>query len=166
MRKKFEINMIKWLYFFGIGSFILLVNKPLAKDWLLVFFIKNYYASLVDKLVVYKGYVEYPTRFPKRVKTSVLFDYILFPITCVFYNQITKDSPILQCLIKVLYLSVPLTLIELWLEKNTQLVKYKKGWNGSTTFYSLSFSFLVVRFSMYVIRRLFDNQKRPNHHTL
>ncbi|MEH7444884.1 CBO0543 family protein [Bacillus sp. JJ1122] len=158
MGRKFEINLIKLLYFFGISSFIYIIKKPLAKDWLLVFFIKSYYASLVDKLVVNKGFVKYPTRFPKQVKTSVVFDYILFPITCVLYNQQTKDSGILQCLLKVLYFSVPMTITELWLEKNTQLVKYKKGWNCKTTFYSLSFSFLLVRFSMTVIRHLFNNK--------
>ncbi|WP_419956521.1 CBO0543 family protein [Neobacillus niacini] len=79
--------------------------------WLLVFFIKSYYASLVDKLVVNTSYVKYPTRFPKQVKTSVVFDYILFPISCVFYNQLTKDSHILQCHIKVLYFSVPMTIL-------------------------------------------------------
>lgn len=158
MGRKFEINLIKLLYFFGISSLIYLIKKPLAKDWLLVFFIKSYYASLVDKLVVNKGFVKYPTRFPKQVKTSVVFDYILFPITCVLYNQQTKDSGILQCLFKVLYFSVPMTITELWLEKNTQLVKYKKGWNWKTTFYSLSFSFLLVRFSMSVIRHLFNNK--------
>lgn len=71
-------NLIKLLYFFGVGSFIFFIKKPLAKDWLLVFFIKSYYAALVDQLVVNKGYIQYPTRFPKKVKTSVLFDYILF----------------------------------------------------------------------------------------
>ncbi|WHY02592.1 hypothetical protein [Neobacillus sp. DY30] len=141
MGRKFEKNLIKLLYFFGISSFIYLIKKSLAKDWLFVFFIKSYYASLVDKLVVNTGYVKYPTRFPKQVKTSVVF-----------------DSRILQCLLKVLYFSVPMTMTELWLEKNTQLVKYKKGWNWKTTFYSLSFSFLLVRFSMSVIRRLFNNK--------
>jgi hypothetical protein len=158
MGRKFEKKLIIWLYFFGISSFIYLIKKPLAKDWLLVFFIKSYYASLVDQLVVNKGYVKYPIRFPKQIKTSVVFDYILFPISCVFYNQLTKDSRILQCLLKVLYFSVPMTITELWLEKNTQLVKYKKGWNWKNTFYSLSFSFLLVRFSMSVIRRLFNNK--------
>lgn len=156
--RKFEKNLIKLLYFFGISSFIYLIKKPLAKDWLLVFFIKSYYASLVDQLVVNKGYVKYPTRFPKHVNTSLVFDYIIFPISCVFYNQLTKDSRILHCLLKVLYFSVPMTITELWLEKNTQLVKYKKGWNWKTTFYSLSFSFLLVRFSMSVIRSLFNNK--------
>ena len=158
MGRKFEKNLIKLLYFFGIGSFIFSIKKPLAKDWLLVFFIKSYYASLVDQLVVKKSYVQYPTRIPSKVRTSLLFDYILFPITCVFYNQLTKDSPIIQCLLKVLYFSVPMTITELWLEKNTHLVKYKKGWNWKTTFNSLSFSFLLVRFSMSVIRRLFNNK--------
>ena len=158
MGQKFEINLIKFLYFFGISSFIYLIKKPLAKDWLLVFFIKSYYASLVDNLVVKRGYVQYPTRFPKQVKTSVLFDYILFPITCVFYNQLTKDSRIIQCLLKALYFSIPMTIAELWLEKNTRLIKYKNGWNWTTTFYSLSFSLLLVRFTMSVIRRIFNNK--------
>lgn len=153
MKKTNKIALFLWYW-----SFIYLIKKPLAKDWLLVFFIKSYYASLIDKLVVNKGYVQYPSRFPSKVKTSLLFDYILFPITCVYYNQLTKDSRILQCLLKVLYFSVPMTITEHWLERNTQLVKYKKGWNWKTTFYSLSFSFLLVRFSMYVIRRLFNNK--------
>jgi hypothetical protein len=156
--RKFEINLVKFLYFLGISSFIYLIKKPLAKEWLLVFFIKSYYASLVDNLVVKRGYVQYPTRFPKQVKTSVLFDYILFPITCVFYNQLTKDSRIIQCLLKVLYFSIPMTIAELWLEKNTRLIKYKNGWNWTTTFYSLSFSLLLVRFTMSVIRLIFNNK--------
>ena len=65
MGQKFEKKLIKLLYFFGIGSFIYLIKKPLAKDWLLVFFIKSYYASLIDKLVVNKGYVQYPSRISK-----------------------------------------------------------------------------------------------------
>ena len=158
MARKFEKNLIKCLYFFGICSFIYVIKKPLAKDWLLVFFIKSYYASLVDNLVVKRGYIQYPTRFPKQVKTSILFDYILFPITCVFYNQLTKDSRIIHCLIRVLYFSVPITIVEQWLEKNTQLIKYKNGWNWKTSFYSLSFSFLLVRFIMSVIRRIFNNK--------
>lgn len=73
MGRKFEKNLIKLLYFFGISSFIYLIKKPLAKDWLLVFFIKSYYASLVDQLVVNKGYVKYPTRFPKQVWFLITF---------------------------------------------------------------------------------------------
>ncbi|WP_411797405.1 CBO0543 family protein [Cytobacillus luteolus] len=73
----------KFALFLWYWFLLYLIKKPLAKDCLLVFFLKSYYASLVDKLVVNKGYVPYPTRFPKQVNTSLLFDYILFPITCV-----------------------------------------------------------------------------------
>jgi len=51
-----------------------------------------------------------------------------------------------------------MTIAELWLEKNTRLIKYKNGWNWTTTFYSLSFSLLLVRFTMSIIRRIFDNK--------
>lgn len=118
MGRKFEINLIKFLYLFGISSFIYLI-KTTCKGMAPCFLYKSYYASLVDNLIVKRGYVQYPTRFPRQVKTSVLFDYILFPITCVFYNQLTKDSRIIQCLLKVLYFSIPMTIAELWLEKYT-----------------------------------------------
>ncbi|MEH7303045.1 hypothetical protein [Neobacillus drentensis] len=48
MGRNFEKNLIKLLYFFGISSFIYLIKKALAKDCLLVIFIKSNYASLVD----------------------------------------------------------------------------------------------------------------------
>lgn len=89
---------------------------------------------MVDNLVVKRGYVQYPTRFPKQVKTSVLFDYILFPITCVFYNQLTKDSRIIQCLLKVLYFSIPMTIAELWLEKIHALLNIKMDGIGQQLF--------------------------------
>lgn len=157
MGKKFEGNLIKFLYAFGIGLFIYLIKKPLSKDRLLVFFIKSYFASIVDHIVVKKRFIKYPNRKPSLFSTSVLFDYLLFPITCVFYNQLTKDSRIIHCLIKILYFSVPMTIAELWLEKKTQLIKYKNGWNWKFTFFSVSASFLFVRLSMFLIRKLFRN---------
>lgn len=92
------------------------------------------------------------TRIVTRIAT------IIGTRTCVFYNQLTKDSRIIQCHLKVLYFSIPMTIAELWLEKNTRIIKYKNGWNWTTTFYSLSFSLLLVRFTMSVIRRIFNNK--------
>lgn len=157
MGKKFEGKLIKTLYFFGIASFIYFIKKPLSKDWLLVFFIKSYFTSMVDQIVVKRKLIEYPSRSPSFFSTSFLFDYLLFPMTCVFYNQLTKDSRIINTIIKVFYFSIPMTIVELWLERNTKLVKYKKGWNWKTTFFSVSASFLLVRFSMFLIRKLFKN---------
>lgn len=136
-----------------------MVYKPKAKkDMLLVFFIKCFIASLLDDVVVKLGYVKYPTRFkPNLFRTSVLFDYLLFPVACMYYNLLTKDSNIIQSLIRLLYLTAPMTALELWLEKNTNLIKYKKSWNWKDTFWSLSASFLTVRGLMHIIRR-FDRK--------
>ncbi len=38
-----------------------------------------------------------------------------------------------------------MTLIENWLEKNTNLVRYNKGWNSYITFAVLSFTFVLVK---------------------
>jgi hypothetical protein len=160
MGKKFEKRTLGFLFFLGISSFAYLVSKPGAKkDMLLVFFIKSYYASLADNVVVKMGFVKYPTRStPNFFKTSVLFDYLLFPVTCMYYNLVTKDSNIIQSLIKVLYFSVPLTAVELWFEKKTSLVKYKKSWDWRYTFVSITASFLIVRCVIYFIR-LFDKNE-------
>jgi hypothetical protein len=157
MGKKFEKRTLGILFFLGISSFAYLVSKPAAKkDMLLVFFIKSYYSSLADNVVVKMGYVKYPTRWtPNLFNTSVIFDYLLFPVCCMYYNLVTKDSNIIQCLKKVLYFSVPITAIELWFEKKTSLVKYKKSWDWRYTFVSVTASFLIVRGVMYFIR-LFD----------
>lgn len=159
MAKRFEKNTLGFLFFFGISSFLyLMFRRKERKDLLLVFLIKSFIASLADNVVIKLGYVKYPTRStPNFFKTSVLFDYLLFPITCMYYNVITKDSNIIQSLFKVLYFTVPMTALELWFEKYTSLVKYKKSWDWRYTFWSLMASFLTVRGLMHIIRRFDRN---------
>lgn len=153
MGRTFEKNVLRFLFVFGLISFFNLVRKPPVKDSLIIFFLKSYIASLLDTLTVKKGYVKYPVNLFKTFNISVLFSYLLFPITCVYYNQITKNSNIFGVILKVIYFSVPMTLVETWLEKNTKLIKYKKGWDWKHSFASISGTFLIVRLLMYVINR-------------
>lgn len=162
LKRKSEINILWLLFAFGIMSFIPLIRKKPTKqmnEWLIVFFIKSYISSFVDTIVNKKGFVSYPINLFKIFDTSVLFDYILFPLTCVYYNQLTKNSSFTGILTKVLFFSVPIAFMEDILEKNTKLIRYRKGWNSIISFISLTLTFLVVRFLIGVIR--FYN-KRPN----
>jgi hypothetical protein len=157
---KFEKNTLRFLLLFGIVSFFNLMRKPPVKDWMLIFLFKGYLSSILDKLVVRKGYVSYPIKLFKWFDISFIFDYLLFPIACVYYNQVTKTSSLPGIFIKLLFFSVPMTLIEYFFETRTRLIKFKKGWNAFTSFYSITITFLISR-TFIVILRKFPNKRVP-----
>ncbi len=160
MKKTFEKSVLWALFIFGIISFINLIRKPPAKDWLLIFLFKGFLASILDNLIVKKGYIKYPVKLFKSFDFSFIFDYVLYPITCVYYNQVTKKSNIFGIFFKVFYFSIPMTVTEHLLEKYTSLIKFKKGWNSFTSFYSLSITFLIARAFIAIVRKA-DNNPVP-----
>jgi hypothetical protein len=156
-KRNFEIYLLRSLFVLGIISFFPLIRKKPAKqmnEWIIIFFIKSYISSFLDTIVNKKGFVSYPVRLFKIFNISVLFNYILFPLTCVYYNQLTKNSSLQGILTKSLYFSVPMAFFEDILEKNTKLVKYKNGWNSFISFFSITVTFLFVRGVISVIRFL------------
>jgi hypothetical protein len=160
MNHTLEKNVLRFLLVFGILSFVHLIRKPPAKDWLLIFFFKGYISSILDKLLVRKEYIQYPVKLFKCFDISFVFDYLIFPITCVYYNQVTKTSSIGGILIKVLFFSIPMSITEHWFEKNTKLIKFKKGWNKTLSFLSINVTFLVVRAFIALVRKS-DNTPVP-----
>ncbi|PLS09568.1 CBO0543 family protein [Neobacillus cucumis] len=158
MGKSFEKTVLRLLFVFGIASFFNLIRKPPMKDWLIIFLLKSYIASILDTFVVKKGYIEYPFKLFKTFDISAIFSYLIYPITCIYFNQVTRNSNIKGILIKCLVFSVPSTIAEHWLEKNTKLVKYKKSWTSLHSFFSIAATFLMVRFLMTLVRKTADKQ--------
>lgn len=157
MKNKFEKTILSSLFVAGLLFFFPLIRKKPSKemnDWLLVFFIKSYISSILDTIINKKGYVKYPVNLGKNFNISVLFSYLLFPLACIYFNQVTKNSSLTGTLVKVIFLGGPMALIESWLEKNTKIIKYGRGWNSFTSFVSISFTFLFVRGIMSIIRKL------------
>lgn len=158
MGKQFEKNILRGLFAFGIGTFFNLLRKPPLKDWLIIFLLKSYIATILDNLLVKKGYLKYPVNLFKTFDFSVLFSYLIFPISCVYYNQVTKNSSVLGIIAKCLVFSIPSTLAESWLEKNTKLIKYKKSWTSLHSFASIASTFLLVRILIALIRKAATKQ--------
>ena len=138
------------------------MRKPPVKDWMLIFLFKGYLSSILDKLVVRKGYISYPVKLFKSFDISFIFDYLLYPIACVYYNQVTKSSNLFGILIKSLFFSVPMALVEHFFETRTSLINFKKGWNAFTSFYSMTFTFLTARTFIAIIRKLPNKQIPEN----
>lgn len=154
MSKKKDEAILYFFLFSGIALFINLIRKPPIKDWLLIFFFKAYISSTVDTLLVKKDYLKYPIRIFDSFNISFIFDYLLFPISCVYYNQLTKHSNFIGVVLKVLYFSIPMAIIEHWLVIKTKLIEYKKGWTSFTSFFSLTITFLITRSFIALVRKI------------
>jgi hypothetical protein len=154
LNNKFEKNTLRFLLFFGIISLLYSIRKPPVKDWLLIFLFKGFISSILDNILVKKGYLKYPVNLFKSFDYSFIFDYLIYPLTCLFYNQLTMKSNILGIFIKTLYFSVPMSVAEYFLEKKTKLIKFKKGWNSVTSFFSLTITFLISRTFIAIVRKM------------
>ncbi|ARK32669.1 CBO0543 family protein [Halalkalibacter krulwichiae] len=159
-----EKNFLWLLQGMTIGSlpFVLFRKQPI-KDWLIVFFLVGIVSGNIDKWLTRKGILQYPVRtFPRFLQTSFLFDYLLCPLLNVLYNQITfKDKPKLA-LLKLFLFITPMTVFELFLEKNTNLIKWKKGWTFYHTYISTFTKYFSVRLLMGLIRNISRSQEQ-NH---
>lgn len=161
MKDRTILNILTVL---GIGGslFFLSRKKKNIKDWFLIFFIKTFVSTIFDGPLIKAKYMQYPHRYlPKFFDSNIVFLYILFPLSCVMYNQFTDKMKPLKAILSVFLFSAPMTLVENWLEKNTKLVKYSKGWNGYITFTVLSFTFLLVKGCIEGIRFLDKGTRNP-----
>ncbi|GAX88933.1 CBO0543 family protein [Effusibacillus lacus] len=146
--------MILWT-FVGLCavSFPFLLQKHPLKDWLLVYFMTAALSTFVGVFVVAAGWLEYPARlFPHAFQTSVVFDFLVFPIACVYYNLTSYRSNLGGILAQAVLYSAPITVLEVWFEKHTQLIKYHR-WDWYLTFLLLVLTFLLIRGIMALIRR-------------
>ncbi|PAD82495.1 hypothetical protein C2I17_10720 [Niallia circulans] len=160
-----ERKILRLLLFLGIGLLPIIFRKKQAKDWFLVFFLKGYMSSFIDGIVTSKKRLSFPVRFlPKHFRINVLFDYLLFPITCVVYNQISYHSKLPGIILKALCFSIPMTIVEFLFEKYTKLISYKKGWNWYDTLLTETCTFLISRMCIGIIRKLDKEDKKQSIH--
>ncbi|MDP4085535.1 MAG: CBO0543 family protein [Bacillota bacterium] len=147
------------------GWAFLFRKKGEIKDWFLIYFLKTLISTLLDEPVTKKKYVQYPNRyFPNLFNSNIVFLYVLFPLLCVVYNQFTYKMKPLKTFFSAFLFSGPMALFESWLVKNTNLVRFRRGWNGFYSFSVLSLTFWFVRIFSEGIRLLDKrtSQKSPS----
>lgn len=131
--------------FAGLLLLIFAVDWRYFRDWIVVFLYKCVLDSLWGTAAVVTNRLEFPFRqFPQLFKMSLLFDYWVFPVLCVLYNQVTRERGLLAILFYAVLFSAGMTAIEYPLEIYTQLIKYL-NWSWFTTFYTLTITFLSSR---------------------
>ena len=152
-------RIILWaLFLIGVVLLFLNLRKPLIKDWLLIFLLNAYFSMFIGVLVVEEKMLEYPVRFlSDYFMSSLLYEYLLFPVVCIYFYQTTYHSryPIiaLQC---ALY-TTAITVIEVFLERFTNLIEYHT-WSWVHTFISTFLLMMFIRILMKVINKKAGNK--------
>ncbi|WP_138417382.1 CBO0543 family protein [Aquibacillus sediminis] len=151
MKEKVILNSLSIL---GIVTIPYAINKSSTKEGIIAFLLKAFLSTFFGNIIASKKILEFPIRqFPNAFKSSVLFDMILFPLLCVFYNQTTYRSNLFTMIVQAFLYSTPITIIETYLERRTRLIRYN-SWKWYYSLFSLAASFLMIRGMMAYIRKI------------
>jgi len=143
-----------WM-FLTIGIILMFIGfrKPLTKEAILVFFMKAYFSTFIGVIVVEEKLLTYPVSFLSGYfDTSILFEYLLYPIVCTFYYRTSHDSTFFGIVMQAVLYSTAITIIEVILEKYTDLIDYHT-WTWYYTFVSIFLLSLFVRILMLLINK-------------
>ncbi|MEQ2525797.1 CBO0543 family protein [Bacillaceae bacterium CLA-AA-H227] len=142
MRMEWWIIISVYVVATGILFFI---PKNKIRLSIVAFLFKQLITFLIGLVVVELGLIEYPVRcFASVSRTSFSYEYYAFPVVCAAFNvwYPTNRSLLYRMGYYAGYCSV-LTVIEVIIEKHTQLIKYIH-WEWYITWISLCISFFIV----------------------
>jgi len=161
-RAKIEKGFLYVLLFTTASLLPFLMKKPPRRDWIFAYFWNAATNILLDKIAVKRGWVAYPTRLlPRLFSIHILFDTLLYPTATVIYNQMTRTDKPFAVVGKVFLFAIPLTVIEVWADRYTGLIRWGKGWKWYHSLLSVSAKSLwtrsaVAMFSRWLNRRNAD----------
>ncbi|KNH17114.1 hypothetical protein ACS78_24240 [Priestia megaterium] len=155
MKNKFEKRFLRVLFILTLSALPFLFRKHPMKDSMLTFLLNGYTNGIVDRFVVNHKLIRYPVRyFRKEFKIHVLFDFLLYPTVSVILNQLTKNDKPLVIIYKILLFIFPMFFIELWAERKTNLITWRRSWKWYHTLLTLTVKSVLNRLIIGAIRVL------------
>lgn len=149
-----ERNFLRALLVFGLVALTFTLRRKNIKDWGIVFFSSGFFVSFIANIIIKGNKVKHSVRLlPNYFQTNVLYEYLMLPLVCVWYNQTTNHSWIPGIISQALLYSAIHTLIEGFLERKTDLVQWK-NWDWVHNIYSLTLIFLGSRGLISIFRRV------------
>lgn len=134
------------------APFVLKRNNLLMN--LTIFFAKCVLSSTIDSYFIKKGNISYPVRpFAKVFDTNILYDLLLYPLLSVVWVRWSYQSKPLELLTRSLFFTVPMTLLQWFLERKTDLFRWK-SWSVFHTFASLNFTLFAIRGFVGLLKRI------------
>lgn len=147
-------RIVLWsLLIFGIALLFYSLRKPQIKDWLLIFLLASFLSTFLGVLVVEEKMLEYPVRFLSNYfSSSLLYEYLLFPVVCIYFYQTTYHSRYLNMVLQCILYTSALTIMEIYFERYTDLIEYHT-WTWLHTYISTFFLMMFVRILLQLINK-------------
>ncbi|WP_396126177.1 CBO0543 family protein [Anaerobacillus sp. CMMVII] len=158
--QQFEKKLLYILLLFGLISIPFSLRGKNYKNWVIIFLLNSYSNTFVAPILAEKKFLLYPVRLlPKIYKSSIIYDYCLCSLVSVWYCRSTKSDHWLNSFLKVWLFSIPQAIVEKWLEKHTQLIKYNKGWTWIHSLLTITTAKLAVRSLLPLMNWMDENSK-------
>jgi len=130
----------------GITSVLLLLYVPKEKirESFVIFMFKQLMTWLIGLVVAELKLLEYPIRsFAYATKASFDFEYFFYPSFCVLFNLYYPEGKrISQQILYYFYYCTVLTMIEVLVEKYTNILEYL-NWTWYITYISFAITFYL-----------------------
>ncbi|MCY9668359.1 hypothetical protein M5X11_26130 [Paenibacillus alginolyticus] len=134
------------------APFVLKRNNLLM--YLTVFFAKCVLSSTIDSYFIKKGNISYPVRpFTKIFDSNILYDLLFYPLLSVIWVRWSYQSKPRELITKSLFFSVPMTLLQWFLERKTDLFRWK-SWTALHTFISINSTLFMIRGFVGLLKRI------------
>ncbi len=139
---EYSIILVFWVL--TAGMLAAFVPKNRRKEAIVIFLFKQILTWFLGILSVEMALIEYPVRiFYKAIATSFTFEYFVYPAICVvFVLHYPVNRGFTKRFLHYFYYCTAITLIEVVLEKYTNLIHYLH-WSGVVTWISLAVSFFI-----------------------
>lgn len=161
--KKFGKSFLCLILIVTLGSLPMTLRKPPIKDWIIVYLFNAVTNGIIDNILTTLDIVKYPVRiFSKLFEISVVFDFVIYPFITILYNKWTYNDRWFSIFYKIFLLAIPMLIIELWAEKKTSLIKWKKGWSWYHTYLSIVLKSIITRTCIGIVRKVEKGQRKNN----
>ncbi|WP_163528802.1 CBO0543 family protein [Halobacillus ihumii] len=146
-------SIILWLLLIiGVILLIFIMTKLPFMEFLFGYLLTSYFAIVIGVLVVEEKMIDYPDKFlQNHFDSSLLFEYLLFPVVCLFFYRTSYHSSRIGILLQAALYTAALTAMELTIERYTSLVEYST-WTGIHTFFSVLIFMIFIRVLLQLLR--------------
>jgi hypothetical protein len=141
-----EVLLIILGWVITITLLIIFVPKNKIRHASLIFFFKQNLTWILGLLVVQLNLIEYPVRsLSNATKSSFDFEYFIYPSFCVLFNlHYPYKKGFLSQFLYYVYFCSGLTIIEVYVEKYTDIIEYI-NWAWYVTWISFFITFYISR---------------------
>ncbi|MFD2924727.1 CBO0543 family protein [Halobacillus naozhouensis] len=145
--------IILWfLLILGLSLLIIIMRNLPFKEFLFGYLLTSYFSIIIGVFVVEEEMLHYPSKLlGKHFDSSLLFEYLLFPVVCLYFYRTTYYSSHIGILLQATIYTSALTAVEIAFEKYTSLIEYHT-WTGVHTFFSVLSFMIFIRVLIQLLR--------------